>query len=70
MKPNATKSPNRKAGLQTAGRRWNPMKRSLLRVALMAVLCALSTSSALAQYSLGVLVRVADYGAVVDQRAA
>jgi fibronectin type 3 domain-containing protein len=50
MKSNATKSPNRKAGFQTAGRRWNPMKRSLRRAGLLAALCALSASSALAQY--------------------
>jgi hypothetical protein len=51
MKSNATKSPNRKAALQTAGRRWNPTKRSLLRAGLLAALCALTGSSALASFS-------------------
>jgi fibronectin type 3 domain-containing protein len=51
MKSNATKSPDRKTGLQTAGRRWNPVKRSLLRAGLLTALCVLSASSAFAQYS-------------------
>jgi len=46
MKSNATKSPKLGGRLQRAGRRWNPMKRSVLEVGLLA---ALSASSALAQ---------------------
>jgi fibronectin type 3 domain-containing protein/regulation of enolase protein 1 (concanavalin A-like superfamily) len=51
MKSNEAKFPNRKSALQTAGRRWNPMKRSLLRAGLRAVLCVLFASSALAEFS-------------------
>ena len=51
MKSNATKFPDRKAALQTAGRRWNPMKQSVQRAGLVALLCALSASSALAQFA-------------------
>lgn len=50
MKSNATKSQNRKAGLQ-AGRQWNPMQRSILGVGLLAALCALAASSALAAFN-------------------
>src|ERR1035437_10189618 len=50
MNSNEAKSPCWKAALQTAGRRWNPMTRSLLKTGLLAALCV-SASSALAQYS-------------------
>ena len=50
MKSNAAKSANWKAGLRASGRRWNLMKRSVLEVGLLAVLCVLSTSSALASF--------------------
>ena len=51
MEQYATKSPCRKAVLEKAGRRWNPMKRSVLGAALVAALCALPASSALAAFS-------------------
>ena len=51
MKSNATESPDRKAAFQTAGRRWNLMKRSVWKAGLLAALGGLSASSALAQYS-------------------
>ena len=51
MNLNGTESPNGKAGLQTAGRRRNPTKRSVLEVGLLAALCALPASGALAQFT-------------------
>src|ERR1017187_10946814 len=51
MKSDAKKFPNRKAGLQPAGCRWNRMKHSVLGVGLLVALCALSASSALAQFT-------------------
>jgi fibronectin type 3 domain-containing protein len=41
----------RKAALETAGRRWSLMKRSVLKVGLTAALCALAASSALGSFS-------------------
>src|ERR1039457_6148930 len=48
---NATKSPDRKTVLQTAGRWWNSTKRSLRRAGLLAVFCGLGSSSALADFT-------------------
>jgi hypothetical protein len=48
---NAVKCPERKAGLQTAGRWWNPMGRSDLGVGLLAAMCALAGWSARAQFT-------------------
>ena len=53
MKSNATKSTNRKAAFQAAGCRWNLMKRSVLKIGLLAALSALSASSARANFSTG-----------------
>ena len=51
MKSNATKSSGQKAGLQAAGPRWNLMKHTLLKAALLTGLCVLSTLSVRAQFS-------------------
>ena len=51
IKSKAAKSPNRKAGLPTVGLRWNLLKRSLLGAGLLAALCALPATRALAQFS-------------------
>lgn len=50
VKSNAAEFPCQKAELQTGGRRRYSMKRSLLKTGLLAVLCALSASSALASF--------------------
>ena len=51
VKSNAAEFPCQKAELQTEGRRRYSMKRSPLKAGLLAVLCVLSASSALASFS-------------------
>jgi len=51
MKSIAAKSPNRRAGRQAAGRRWNLMRRSVLWAGLLAALCALPALTAFASFS-------------------
>jgi fibronectin type 3 domain-containing protein len=51
MKAKTTKPPSRKAAFQAAGRRWNPMKRFVLKAGLLAVLCVLTASSARANFA-------------------
>ena len=51
MKSNPKKSPNTKAEHQVTGCPWTLVRRSFLRAGLLALLCALPASNALAQFS-------------------